>query len=448
MKTALFWLKNRLLRKAAMAQYKKALLSDTLSDEELRNLNWIKRKAIVMYAYTHSAFYKRFYDEYHFAPSMLQSEADWSLVPILEKDDVRKFREEIRDVTVPSKYIGTATTGGSTGIPLKVFIDKRFHFEIMGWRAFRWWGISPADHVGIIHRSVPSSFFSQLINRCMWWPTRRVYLNASSMTAEDICKFVHELKNKRIKWIVGYVGGIEKVVDYVLTNNIQLESVRMVWSTSAPLLDFVRRKIEKAFGCSVMDQYGCNEITHIAVQCPQCKELHVNSDYVHVDVVDEANGLCKVGKYGDLLVTNLESKAFPLIKYRLGDKSALSPDKCSCGLPYPLLKPVSGRITDSVLTPSGLILESIYLTSIFDDYTEYVQNFRIYQKADYSVTVYVVLEKTLQIEGLKVLENIKKTLSRKVKGEIPVIVECVDVLNDNRGKNRYVISEIANLINK
>lgn len=362
-----FWLKNRLLRRTAIQQYEEAVLSDTLSVQELNELNWKKRKAIVLHAYNHSVFYKRFYEEHHFHPSMLRSEDDWEMVPVLEKEYVRKYLEDIRDADVSSKYVGVATTGGSTGMPLKVYTDKRFYTEILAWRAFRWWGVSPGDHVGIIHRSVPSSFLGQLINRCIWWPTRRAYLNASSIQKSDIEKFVRLLISQRTKWIVGYVGGIEKVADYILENDIHLKSVRLVWSTSAPLLEFVRQKIEKAFGCRVMDQYGCNEISHIAIQCPVCKGLHVNSDYVHVDIVDEKNRQNKVGESGDILVTNLEGKAFPLIKYRLGDGSAYSLGKCSCGRPYPLLKSVAGRTSDSILTPSGILLESIYLTSIFDE---------------------------------------------------------------------------------
>ncbi len=431
-----------------MQQYEKALLSDTLSCEELNEINWNKRKAIITHAYNHSAFYKRFYDEHDFNPSLLKTEDDWSIVPVLEKKDVREFREEIRDVSLPLKYVGVATTGGSTGMPLKVYTDKRFHFEVLGWRAFRWWGVSPADHVGIIHRSVPSTFLSKLINRCMWWPTRRAYLNASSIMEEDISEFVHSLISQQTKWIVGYVGGIEKVADYILANNIHIESVRLVWSTSAPLLDFVRKKIEKAFGCRVMDQYGCNEVAHIAIQCPKCKGLHINSDFVHVDIVNKENETLGVGEYGDVLVTNLESKAFPLIKYRLGDKSEFLPYKCSCGLPYPLLKSITGRTSDSILTPSGVILESAYMTTLFDDYTDCILNFRIYQRTDYSVNVYIVVDKTQPQRIASVVQTVRKILLSKSKNEIPISIECVDRLDDDRGKNRYIISEIALKLNK
>ena len=94
-------------------------------------------------------------------------------------------------------------------------------------------------------------------------------------------------------------------------------------------------------------------------------------------------------------------------------------EKCSCGLPYPLLELITGRTSDSVWTPSGIILESIYLTSIFDDYTDYVQNFRILQKSDYSVIIDIVIDKEQQSEIENVIQTIKNILLSKSKNEIP-----------------------------
>ena len=63
------------VKEQAMQQYEKALLSDTLSCEELNEINWNKRKAIITHAYNHSAFYKRFYDEH-------DRHADGAAVPV------------------------------------------------------------------------------------------------------------------------------------------------------------------------------------------------------------------------------------------------------------------------------------------------------------------------------------------------------------------------------
>ncbi|WP_348726507.1 hypothetical protein [Parabacteroides goldsteinii] len=123
-------------------------------------------------------------------------------------------------------------------------------------------------------------------------------------------------------------------------------------------------------------------------------------------------------------------------------------EKCSCGLPYPLLELITGRTSDSVWTPSGIILESIYLTSIFDDYTDYVQNFRILQKSDYSVIIDIVIDKEQQSEIENVIQTIKNILLSKSKNEIPIIIKCVDKIEDDRGKNRYIISKVALNLNK
>ena len=123
-------------------------------------------------------------------------------------------------------------------------------------------------------------------------------------------------------------------------------------------------------------------------------------------------------------------------------------EKCSCGLPYPLLELITGRTSDSVWTPSGIILESIYLTSIFDDYTDYVQNFRILQKSDYSVIIDIVIDKEQQSEIENVIQTIKNILLSKSKNEIQIIIKCVDKIEDDRGKNRYIISKVALNLNK
>ncbi len=437
----IFFLKNKLFRHNAMRHYWQALKQQKLSYDQLSSLNWEKRKKIVGHAYKHIPFYKKYYDSMGFTPDLLKTESDWIKVPALEKEMVRQFKADIKDPDLDPQYFGIATTGGSTGMPLKVYIDKRFNTEILGWRAFSWWNVSPAANVGIIHRNVPATIFRKFVNRALWWPTKRIYLNASSFNEKDLSKFVSNITRKKIVWLVGYTGGLEKAADFILENNIKINSLKLVWSTSSPLYKNVRIKLEKAFGCKVMNQYGCNEIANIAIQCPYTDDLHINYDYVHIDVVD-SDGHPLMEKEGDILVSNLQSFAFPLIKYRLGDRGTLTKQKCNCGNSLPLLKEIKGRISDAAYTPNGIYLDGIYLSSIFDNYTDYIDQFQVYQNKDYSlrvsVKVHVPTEKTLEV-----LSAIKETLEEKVQHEIPISIDIVDRIHDDRGKIRYIISEIA-----
>ncbi len=438
---SVFWIKNQLFRRGATRQYDQAVQAMSMPDQELDALNWERRKAIVQHAYDNTPFYKQHWDSVGFHPQMLSTPADWEKVPVLEKQMVRQFAESMKDTTCKPGDFGTATTGGSTGMPLKVYTDRRFNWEALGWRSFKWWGVSPAAHVGIIHRRVPVSFLPKLKNRALWWPTRRIYLNASSQTPEAVARFASDINRKKIAWLQGYTGGLENLADHMLANGMRAETLRLIWSTAAPLHPLTRAKMERAFGCGIMNQYGCNEIPSIAVQCPLSSHLHINYDCVHVDVTGPA-GECLMEQEGDILVTNLVGYAFPLIRYRLGDRGTLLREKCGCGCSLPLMEEVKGRVSDVVCTPSGIRLDGDYLNSIFDDSTEYIDRFRVHQKADYSVTVYAKVFKRDEATAA-LLESIRKTLELKAQGEIPVRVEIVETLGDDGGKIRYILSEIA-----
>lgn len=439
-KEIVFWSKNKLFRPKAISQYKTVLRNTEKSIDELNLLNWNKRRDIVNYAYKNIPFYKEFYDSKNFNPSDLKIEKDWEKVPVLPKKTVRENIEKIRRPNVPEKYIGIATTGGSTGLPLKIYTDKRFNWEILGWRMFKQWGISPADNVGIIHRRVPTSFIGKFKNRVLWWPTKRAYLNASSMNDEDIKLFVNEIINKRIVWLQGYVGGLEKIADYINTHNIKITTLRLVWSTSAPLMDNVRLKMEKAFNCRIMNQYGSNEFPNIAMQCEDSDDLHINSDCVHIDIL--SNNKYVTDEEGDILVTCFENKVFPLIKYEIGDRGTILSSSCKCGNPLPLLKKIKGRTSDSVYTPSGRYIDGNYLNSIFDDYPTIFDQFQVYQAKDYSLDVRVKIYEN-NTETMKALDAIKRILEVKVNNEISVKISIVDHIDDDKGKIRYIISEIA-----
>ena len=118
------------------------------------------------------------------------------------------------------KLLRASKTGGSTGAPLTVYKSKNVRFDVLAWRTEGYYGIKPYMNEGIVHRNVPTTIVAKLKNRLMWWPTRRAYLNATSIRTENIQNFVDEIKSKKIKWVVGYCGALEQVADYVLNKQM------------------------------------------------------------------------------------------------------------------------------------------------------------------------------------------------------------------------------------
>lgn len=438
-----FWLKNRYTRPESQKAYEDAIAFCSISVAEKQQNIFAKRKALVEYAYAHCPFYKELYDKAGFHPSQLKTEIDWQLVPILEKQMIRQHADEIVSDEYDKVNLGSITTGGSTGKPLKVYKSKHVHYEVLGWRALGWWGVSPADNEAIMHRRVPTTFKQKLINRLMWWPTKRAYLSATAITDADIKRFLEDVKRYKIEWMVGYCASIEYVADYVLRNNIKVDGIKLIWSTSSPLTKIVRQKIELAFGCKVMDQYGCCEMGNIAIQKPNEDYLTINADYVHVDIMAEDDKIVTEAKeYGDVLITDLNTKEFPLIKYRLGDKSRLVKSMDESGDGFPKLEFVQGRISDAVWLPNGTYVDGAFLTTICDNYSDNIACYQIHQQLDHSIDVSFIPKEG--VDGThdiinRIVEDFRKLTSNQVEIRRRVVSEIPDFA----GKRKFIISEIA-----
>lgn len=440
---SLFWFKNRLIRKESQMAYENAISYCGLSVADRKRISFEKRKALVDYAYNYCPFYKSLYDKAGFNPSMLKSEKDWKLVPILEKQMIRESADEIVSDEYDKSTLGSITTGGSTGKPLKLYKSKHVHYEVLGWRALRWWGVSPADNEAVLHRRVPTTFKQKFLNRLIWWPTKRAYLSATAISESDIARFLKDVKKNKIEWMVGYCASIEYVADYILRNRIQIDGIKLIWSTSSPLTKIVRQKIEKAFNCKVMDQYGCCEMGNIAIQKPNEDYLTINSDYVHVDIVNSNDMIVSEKKeYGDILITELRTKEFPLIKYRLGDRSRLlqTMDESTDG--FPKLEFIQGRISDAIWLPDGTYVDGAFLTTICDNYSDYIACYQVHQQLDYSIDLSFIPKNEVKDINI-VIGKIISDFQQLIKNQVKIRQAIVSEIPDFAGKRKFIISDIS-----
>lgn len=432
-----------MLRHQAYEAYKEAMHYDLLSADEKVRTEFTKLKEIVAYAYQHVPYYHELYARNQFHPSMLKEPSDWQLVPILEKDTLRYHPELVVSDEYNVKDLAITTTSGSTGTPLKVYKDPNIHMEVMGWRGLSWWGIDPSANMAKLHRKAAKTLFQKLKNESQWWPTKRAYLNASmALTDSALEKFVADLNRKKIVWMQGYCSLLESVADYIIKNKKEITSLQMVWCTSAPLFSSVRMKMEEAFRCKIMDQYGCNEMWNIAIQKKEEPFLTVASDFVHIDTINSKNQQTDINEDGDILITDLNCKAFPLIKYRLGDKGSFAQTPFYSKDGYPKLNFVKGRISDNIVLPSGKIVDGVYLTAICDNYPDIIDAYQVCQHEDYTVTLKLVIKNREEKYQNKLLE-LEECLNESLNGELKCQLQIVERIPDVKGKKRYIISDLT-----
>ncbi len=427
-----------------MKEYKIALKNEHLRLDELLHLNRCKRIALIKFAAENIPFYKEYYRNITFKSQYFDSPSFWEDIPILEKHHIKSHFNEFFNPKLESKHVRKVTTGGSTGEPLKLARDKRFPEEVLQWRMLKHWKISPAEDKLMFWRQVPTDqkCYKRVVNQAIWWPTTRIKADASSLDATKLNEIykIAEKKHPGIFW--GYVGAIEQFAIFMDQENLRFSKPpKCIWVTAAPTTTFQKNLFQKVFDSPVLDQYACSEIHWVASGVPASDNLILDYDYRHMEIVNrDGSSIHSANQQGDIILTDLHNYAFPLIRYRVGDRTAFAEDHLSQAPFFPMIHPVKGRISDFIKTSSGIILTGEYLTTIFDDYTDLIRQFQISQEDISTINIFIVPK-----QGA-VLTNVKKTvrdiLKTKTKGQLDIIFHEVESIGHDRGKIRFIINKL------
>jgi phenylacetate-CoA ligase len=123
-----------------------------------------------------------------------------------------------------------------------------------------------------------------------------------------------------------------------------------------PCPDRMKDEIEALLGIRAMDNYGLSEVMGpgVAGECEAESGLHVNEDHLLLEIVDPESGEpLEYGEEGELVITTLTKEAFPLLRYRTHDLTALDPSRCRCGRTLTRMSKVRQR-TDDMLIIRGV----------------------------------------------------------------------------------------------
>jgi phenylacetate-CoA ligase len=113
-----------------------------------------------------------------------------------------------------------------------------------------------------------------------------------------------------------------------------LRPVRRVICTGEPgaSVAAVRDRIEAAWEARCLDHAGASEAGPFAYPCPSHGGLHLAEDEFICEIVDVDTGEpLAEGELGELVVTALGRRGFPVIRYRTGDMAKSAPSPCPGG---------------------------------------------------------------------------------------------------------------------
>ncbi|MBK8015276.1 MAG: phenylacetate--CoA ligase family protein [Betaproteobacteria bacterium] len=359
-------------------------------------------------------------------------------IPLLAKSDLQNSALRLR-TTVDCGRLVSKTTGGSTGEPVTIWKTRDAWARELGatWRGYAWAGIEVGDlqarFWGVAHTS-SGRWRARLIDRVC----HRIRIPAFAFVDSDLANYVKLLNRRQPRWYYGYVSMLTELARFVQRGGARLRHrPRCIVTTSEVLNAADRELLREVFGAPVFNEYGCGELGTIAHECPY-GSLHVSEENMIVEVLDGTEP-CDPGRAGELVVTELNNRAFPLIRYRTGDFGVLAAGTCACGRTLGRLDQIHGRAYDFIRNREGRLFHGEFLMYVFEDLRRHGADIRQFQVEQVDLDRFDVRIVRGDSYDPDCEDEIKNCLRSNVDPDAVVTVEYVESIPRERsGKMRTI----------
>jgi len=329
----------------------------------------------VRYAWEHSPFYRRKWQEAAVEPSTLKSLADLSKFPVVQKQELRAAQAAVPpfgdySCIPPAGVSRIFGTSGTTGRPTVFGIGAddwerigEAHARVM-WGA----GIRPRDRIMIC------SFFSLYVGS--WGALKGserlgagVFPFGAGIAGQTLMavQWARELKPTAFYGTPSYALRFAEVARAEGVDPLSF-GFRILFFSGEPGagIPSTKRLIERTFGGVCIDMGSMAEMTPWMTngECHHRTGMHLWQDIVYTQVCDPVTfAPVPFGEEGTPVYTHLERTSQPMIRLVSGDLARWTDAPCPCGRTYPRLpQGLYGRIDDMFIVRG----ENIYPGAIED----------------------------------------------------------------------------------
>lgn len=423
------------------ARLKELERNQWLPRAELEALQLRRINALLQHAFRTTEFYRQRLDDCGIGEGPIHSVAELAQLAPVSKSDLQQHCAEMISSAYKKSDLFEDASGGSTGVPTVFYKDLDRHNlrRADQMRHDRWSGWDVGDRWALIWGAR-----KDLIDETSGWEKLReryfercISLDAFELTDDKMQDYAERLQRFRPKMILGYAKALDRFSQFLLENR-QLSGIRPegIISSAECLSETMRERIQEAFGCKVLNRYGSREVGLIASDCGCGKGLHVNSDNLLVEILEDG----KPATSGEVVVTDFWNYGMPLIRYRMDDRAMRAPHDCGCGRGLPLLASIDGRSSDFLTAMDGTLVHGEFFTHLFYG-LDSVSKFQFVQESISNTVINVV---PLRPENRDNLESVVDA-TRRILGDATQVQLnwCDEIPATSSGKFRFTISKVS-----
>jgi phenylacetate-CoA ligase len=325
---------------------------ETMPPDDLAQLQIERLQTSLNRVYRNVAFYKHVLDTHQIEIEKIRTLADIKELPFTTKEDLRTsypydmFALPLRDV------VRIHASSGTTGKPIVVGYSKN---DIMHWSELVARQLTAAGLTE--HDVVQIAFTYSLFTGGLGYHFGAEKIDASVIPASshgnlrDQIIIMKDFKTSALLCAPSTALALAHLFVSMDIHPEQMYLKRGIFG-SEPWSEKVRGEIEETFRITTYDNYGISEIMGPGVsgECEQRNGLHVNEDHFIVEVINPTTlQPLPAGEEGELVFTTITKEAFPLIRYRTGDRACLMERGCECGRTFVKMSRVKGRTDDMII---------------------------------------------------------------------------------------------------
>jgi phenylacetate-CoA ligase len=422
--------------------------SQWLPEGAIRRLQFGQLSALLAHSVATVPFYADRFRQAGLVATRRIDDDTWSRVPTLTRREVQAAGPAIVTSALPIDHgrMGELRTSGSTGMPVAVKVSTlaQAWFKAIVLREQLWHARNFGLTFAVIRKYKPGVALAPDGERRARWGSRSAIpletgplmrLNISAPASEQ-ARWLHACDPD---YLLTYPSNLTALVPAMREAGLRLTRLREVVTMAELLPPETRTLVREAWGVPIRDTYSAKEVGYMALQCPEHEHLHIQSEVVLVEVLDEAGRPCAPGQIGRVVVTPLHNFAMPLIRYEIGDYAEVGLP-CPCGRGLPVLTRIMGRVRNILVGASGERYWPSFGTSRFRDLAP-VRRHQFVQKRRDMLEGRFVVERPLTADEEA---NLRAHILSRLPEPLEITFAYVDdIPTSTAGKLENFISEVA-----
>ena len=407
------------------------------SKEKLEEYQLLQLKKLLNHAYENVPYYSKMFKKLKLKPKEIQSINDLQKLPCLTKEIVRKNLNTLKATNYPEHKFEYLYTGGSTGQPLRFYIEKGVWIsQLMAYGKIQndWAGRSSFDKS--VHMKGNQIPFEYKLFR------RTLVLSSFYMNDKYMPLFIQKIRKLKPKHILGYPSALTNLVVYMKRNNLRgFPSIKSILCYAETLYERQRDLIEEMFQCRVYNQYSLRETVALGTTCEHSNYFHMFPEFSIIELIGkDAKPVTKEGEVGEIVGTGFHNYIFPFIRYRTGDLGVYITKKCLCGRNYPLLKRIEGRVQEFIVSKTKRLVPLTGVYGLVAKCSPNVKECQLYQDTEGKILINIVKEEAYT---KKDTYNIQNNFQKKFGDEFKIRVNFLDhIPRTKEGKYRFLIQKL------